>query len=341
MNYWFFLYLFTIAKCVFVLNSPNNQFPFHSMKKIVFILFLTLISFAAQSQSFYRYRFDAPWSVSVSAGPTQYYGELYSLWKYSEGIQPDWNVNIAVRRTIGTYIRARAEFTYYQISGTDIPADPRSYRNPRNLSFRARNLEASLVGEFHLKPVKVYNITRSFVNFYGFAGVGVSTNDPKAELRGTWVDLRPLQLENNPYDKYIIVFPTGIGMKYKLNVYTDLTVEMNYRWTLTDYMDDISAYNIKDFYQDLISDYGVNGDGPSPDRLRLAVRNPSFYKENGEPDVQKILNDGGRIRRGSGLDERFDGFLSLNVGLEIYLSPDIWDNWIFRNRTNEKNFRFW
>ncbi|MCS4436155.1 hypothetical protein [Aquiflexum gelatinilyticum] len=311
------------------------------MRKLALIFLLSMMAFEAYSQSFYRYRFDAPWSVSVAAGPTQYFGELYSLWKYNEGIQPDWNANIAVRRTLGTYIRARAEFTYYQISGQDPPADPRSNREPRNLHFRARNWEASVIGELHLKPVKVYNITRNFINFYGFAGVGVSSNTPKAELNGSWVDLRPLQLENNPYDKYIFVFPTGIGMKYKLNVYTDLTLEMNYRWTITDYMDDISAYNVKEFYQDLVNDYGVNGDGPRPDRLRLAIRNPNFVKDNGEPDVQKILDNGGRIRRGSGLDERFDGFMSLNIGLELYLSPDIWDNWIFRNRVNEKSFRFW
>lgn len=311
------------------------------MRRFAFFLFLLFFALDSYAQSFYRYRFDAPWSVSVSAGPTQYFGELYSLWKYNEGIQPDWNANFAVRRTLGTYIRARAEFTYYQISGQDPPADPRSFRTPRNLHFRARNWEASMVGEFHLKPVKVYNITRSFFNFYGFAGVGISSNDPKAELNGTWVDLRPLQLENNPYDKHIIVFPTGIGMKYKLNVYTDLTVELNYRWTLTDYLDDISAYNIRDFYLDVIEDYGTNGEGPRPDRLRLLVRNPSFIRDNGEPDVQKILDNGGAIRRGSGLDNRFDGFTTLNIGLEIYLAEDIWDNWIFRNRVNEKRFRFW
>lgn len=299
------------------------------------------MSTEAYSQSFYRYRFDAPWSVSASVGPTQYFGELYSLWKYNEGIQPDWNANIAIRRTMGTYIRLRGDFTYYQISGQDPPADPRSLRQPRNLHFRARNWEAAGIAEFHIKPVKVYNITRNFFNLYGFAGVGVSSNNPKAELNGTWIDLRPLQLENNPYEKHIIVFPTGIGMKYKLNVYTDLTVEMNYRWTLTDYMDDISAFNVKEFYLDLVNDYGVNGDGPRPDRLRLAIRNPDFIKENGEPDVDRILRNGGRIRRGSGLTERYDGFLSFNIGLEIYLSPDIWDNWIFRNRIYEKSFRFW
>jgi hypothetical protein len=311
------------------------------MKRLVFSLFFLVLTHLVYSQSFYRYRFEAPWSVSASLGPTQYFGELYSLWKYNEGVQPDWNANIAVRRVLGTYIKARVEGTYYQISGQDPPADPRSLRQPRNLHFRARNWEVTAIGEFYLKPVRQYNITRYFFNLYGFAGVGFSTNDPKAQLRGDWVPLRPLQLENNPYEKYIIVFPTGIGMKYKANVWMDLILELNYRWTLTDYMDDISAFNVSEFYLDLVSDYGSNGEGPNPDRLRLAIRNPDFIRENGEPDVQKILNNRGRVRRGSGLTEKFDGYLSINIGVELYLSEDIWDNWIFRNRIREKRYRFW
>jgi hypothetical protein len=311
------------------------------MKRLILSVSFLMITNLLAAQSFYRYRFEAPWSLSASIGPTQYFGELYSLWKYDEGIQPDWNANFAVRRVLGTYIKARVEGTYYQISGQDPPADPRSNREPRNLSFMARNWEVSAIGEFYLKPVRQYNITRHFINFYGFAGVGVSTNDPKAELRGEWVALRPLQLENNPYEKYIIVFPTGIGMKYKANVWMDFILELNYRWTLTDYMDDISAFNVSEFYQDLVKDYGTNGEGPNPDRLRLAIRNLDFYRENGEPDVEKILNNRGRIRRGSGLDERFDGYLSINIGVELYLSQDIWDNWIFRNRYKEKRYRFW
>ncbi|MFD2201581.1 hypothetical protein [Shivajiella indica] len=311
------------------------------MKRLILSMFFLMITHLLASQSFYRYRFEAPWSLSASIGPTQYFGELYSLWKYDEGIQPDWNVNFAVRRVLGTYIKARVEGTYYQISGQDPPADPRSNREPRNLHFMARNWEVSAIGEFYLKPVRQYNITRHFLNFYGFAGVGVSSNEPKAELRGEWVALRPLQLENNPYEKYIIVFPTGIGMKYKANVWMDFILELNYRWTLTDYMDDISAYNVSEFYQDLVKDYGTNGEGPNPDRLRLAIRNLDFYRENGEPDVDKILRNGGRVRRGSGLDERFDGYLTLNIGVELYLSQDIWDNWILRNRLKEKRYRFW
>lgn len=307
------------------------------MKKILFLA-LFLLSTSAISQSFYRFRFEEPWSISASVGPTQYFGELYSFWKYQEGIQPDWNANISFQYTFGTNLRARGDFSYIQMSGQDPPADPRSNRTPRDLSFRARNWEMSGILEYYLFPVKVNNITRNLWNAYVFAGLGMSTNNPTAQLDGNWVDLRPLQLENNPYERYIMVIPTGIGFKYKLNVYMDLSLEANYRWTFTDYMDDISAFNISEFYLDLVDDYVT---GNNPDRLRLAVRNPNFLDDNGQPDIDKILQNGGRIRRGSGLEERFDGYMTVNLGVQIYLSKDIFDNWIFRNRVNEKAFRFW
>jgi hypothetical protein len=307
------------------------------MKKLLFIL-LFLSSSLAYSQSFYRYRFEEPFSISASIGPTQYYGELYSFWKYNEGIQPDWNANIAFHYTFGTHLRARGEFTYYKMSGSDPPSDPRAYRTPRNLSFRAQNWEMSGIVEYYWYPVKVPNIHRPLWNPYIFFGLGMSSNNPETLLDDKWVDLRPLQLENNPYERYVVVFPMGLGLKYKLNVYVDLVLEGNYRFTLTDYMDDISAYNIGEFYLDLVDDYVT---GNNPDRLRLAVRNPSFLDDNGFPDVNKILRNGGRIRRGSGLTHRYDGYMTMNLGLEIYLSPDIWDNLFLRNRVNEKAFRFW
>jgi hypothetical protein len=307
------------------------------MKKSL-TLFLCLVVWEASSQSFYRYRFEEPWSISAGIGPTQYFGELYSFWKYSEGIQPDWNANFAVNYIFGTHLKARLEGTYYKMSGSDPPSDPRAYRTPRNLHFKASNIEVATLIEYYWHPVKVNNITRHLWNPYIFFGLGMSTNNPKAELNGTWVDLRPLQLENNPYEKYVVVFPMGLGFKYKLNVYMDMKFEGNYRFTLTDYMDDISAYNVKDFYLDLVEDYTS---GTNPDRLRLAIRNPQFVLDNGEPDVDAILRNNGRVRRGSGLTHRYDGYMTVSLGLEIYLSPDIWDNWIFRNRVYEKRFRFW
>jgi len=330
------------------------------MKRVLATFFVSviLLSFEAKAQSLYRFRFEEPWSVSVSGGPSQFFGELYSLWKYDEGIQPDYNFAISGRYTFGTHMKARMDFTFYQISGQDHLADPKSGRIPRNLNFRARNFEGAFLVEYYWKPVKLYNHARNFWNPYIFVGIGASSNNPYGDYYGRWIPLRNLQTEGAPYPGVVMTFPMGVGFKYKLNPYVDLLVEANYRFTNTDYLDDISAYNISEFYEELIRDYNgyflTDGNGASiigedgnavfysnPNRLRMAIRNPNFLRPDGEPDVQKILDNGGRIRRGSGLDVRKDGFMTFNVGLEIYFAHDIWDNWIFRNSPRRRSYRYW
>jgi hypothetical protein len=312
------------------------------MRGFIVSIFFTLVAINASAQAFNRFRFEEPWSVALHLGPTQYFGDLYSLWKYNEGVQPDFNVAISGRYTFGTNLKARADVSYYQISGQDNLADPRSGRIPRRLNFRARNWEAALLAEYYLKPVKVYNITREFFNPYIFAGVGVSTNDPQTRYRDRWVDLRPLRTENEAYPGVVMVFPMGLGIKYKVNVYMDFFIEGNYRFTLTDFLDDVSAFNMSGFYEDLIADY-VSGE--NPDRLRLSVRQARYLLENGEPNVALIRSTNGAPRRGSGdprenePNAKYDGYFSLNFGAEIYFAQDIWDNWIFRHRG--RGWRFW
>lgn len=316
------------------------------MKKYLFPFFLLFgTAVEVNAQSFNRFRFEEPWSFALHLGPSQYFGDLYSLWKYDEGVQPDYNIAFSTRYTFGTNMKARADITYYQISGSDDPADPASGRPPRNLNFRARNWEGALLVEYYLRPVKVYNITREFINPYVFAGLGITSNNPYTDYRDQWVPLRPLKTENKAYPATAVVFPMGLGVKYKANVWMDVFMEGNYRFTLTDYLDDVSVYDISGFYEELIADYGANGEGPNPDRLRLSVRQDRYLYENGEPNVDLIRSSNGSPRRGSGDPTlegsagKYDGYFTLNVGLEIYITEDIWDNWIFRKK--RRGYRFW
>jgi len=312
-------------------------------KKIFFIaFFLTAISIQTFAQSFNRFKFEEAWSFSLQGGPSQYFGDLYALWEYKEGIQPDYNAGFSAKYTFGTNLKARGDIGFYQISGQDDRADPVSGRIPRNLNFRSRNWEAALIVEYYLKPVKVYNITREFFNPYVFFGIGATTNNPHTLYNGKWVNLGPLRTENEYYNDIVTVFPMGLGLKYKANVYMDLFIEGNYRFTFSDYLDDVSSYNISGFYEELIDDYLS---GLDPDRLRLSIRQERFLLPNGEPNIELIRNTRGSARRGSGdprlnePDARYDGYFTLNFGAEIYFSKDIWDNWIFRNRG--RGFRFW
>ncbi|MBT0811209.1 hypothetical protein KIH41_07945 [Litoribacter ruber] len=304
----------------------------------IFLLLLPLCLQDAFGQSLYRFKFEDPWSIAIHAGPTQYFGELYSLWKYNEGIQPDYNVAVSAKYTFGTRLRARFDLTFYQISGDDKLADPRSMRTPRNLNFRARNFEGAALVEYYLKPVKLYSHNRSFLNPYIFAGLGVSSNNPYGYYRNEWVALRPLRTEGEAYSAAVLTFPMGVGVKYKITPWVDMFLEANYRFTLTDYLDDVSAYNVSGFYEELIEDYRA-GENGSEMRLIMSIRNPNFMNRFGEPDLEAIEANGGRIRRGSGLENRYDGFMTFNLGMEIYLTHDIWDNWLLRHR--RRSYRYW
>ncbi|KEO74878.1 DUF6089 family protein [Anditalea andensis] len=305
------------------------------------IIMMALFCSKAKSQNFYRYRFEAPWSIAFSTGPTQYFGELYDLWRYKEGIQPDINFAFTTRYTFGTHLKARLDATYYRISGNDQLADPKSGRIPRNLNFEAGNYEGAFSIEYYWKPVKVINHGRSFWNPYIFMGIGLSSNNPYANYNGNRIPLRPLRTENQSYAGYIFTWPMGAGIKYKFNTHLDILLEINYRFTNTDYLDDVSAFDISGFYEALIHDYQgynivVNGTTTfysNPNRLRMAVRNTDYLLDNGEPNLDAIIESNGLIRRGSGLDVRKDGFMTFNVGLEIYFVHLLKEKLIIINRS--------
>ncbi|WP_339922941.1 hypothetical protein [uncultured Cyclobacterium sp.] len=312
-------------------------------RKIFFIAFFFIaISNQIFAQGFNRYAREKAWSFSLQGGPSQYFGDLYALWEYKEGVQPDYNVGLSARYTFGTNLKARGDIGFYQISGQDDHADPESGRIPRNLNFRSRNFEAALMVEYYLYPVKVYYVSREFYNPYVFFGIGATTNNPQTLYNGEWVNLRPLRTENEYYNEIVTVFPMGLGFKYKANVYMDFFIEGSYRFTYSDHLDDVSAFNISGFYEELIEDYIT---GLNPDRLRFSIREDRFLLPNGEPNVELIRNTKGSARRGSGdprINEpgaRYDGYFTLNFGAEIYFSLDIWDNWIFSKRNRGFKFR--
>jgi hypothetical protein len=316
-------------------------------QKLLFLNLLGLASFSwtipdSNAQAFNRYRHEEPWSLIFSIGGTQYFGDLYSFWKYGEQPQPNPALNLSLRKNLAHKIKGRLDLGYYQISGDDKYANPRSTRIPRNLHFRANNFESSLVGEYYFNPIKVNNITRSTFNPYIFAGLGITTNSPKAKLDRDWMSLRPLKVENESYKNFAFTFPVGVGLKYKLNVFTDLQFEINYKWTSTDYLDDVSALNIQKAYMEAIDQYNPsNSLTYKPERLRLLVRNPNYMLPNGEPDVNKILASNGKIRRGSGNEGRNDGYLIYQVGIEIYLSQRTWDDWIIKNKKYKNFLWYW
>jgi hypothetical protein len=140
------------------------------------------------------------------------------------------------------------------------------YRYQRNLSFRNRISELSAVAYFDLFDNTATYLSRANWTPYVFIGLAGFLHNPQAQVpatdlkggalpdAGEWVDLRPLGTEGQnatlqptdanygikPYSKIQVAIPIGLGARFKLNDVLDLWAEVGFRYTFTDYLDDVS-----------------------------------------------------------------------------------------------------
>ena len=208
------------------------------MNKIIVIVLVGFLGLplAASSQSFYALRRDRNFLVSIGSGTANYYGEMVNPGEFGT-LRP--NVAIGAEYYVTNRISARAELTWFQLSGNDADAD--DDRVERNLSFRANCLELSALGAINLTPMGLRFYQRSKLNFHAFAGVGLMYFNPKAKYQGEWHALHPLRTENKDYSRVQFVIPAGIGARIKLDPFFNILIEGGYRFTFTDYLDDASS----------------------------------------------------------------------------------------------------
>ena len=130
-------------------------------------------------------------------------------------------------------------------------------RQNRNLSFRSGLLEFGVTAELYPFTEKTnhnYKIrgvwgSRSItLSPYFVTGIGFSLFQPKANLNGDWIKLQPLGTEGqglggrpDKYRRYTMSFPIGVGVKYLIDRNWSIGFEMSLRYTLSDYIDDVST----------------------------------------------------------------------------------------------------
>jgi hypothetical protein len=215
--------------------------------------------------------------VGASIGLTGFLGELGGATAIgSDGIR-DLNfnqnritINIEYRYFIERNFSVRASFLFGFLSGSDAStAEP--FRNARNLHFRAPVFELSGMIEYFLlreEPGKKspFNKNKFIFDFYVFAGVGIAYFNPQAKYEGYWVSLQPLGTEGQgidlqppKYSRFTPVIPIGFGFAKKFKNFWSAGLELTYRKTFTDYLDDVSTvyYNndkIREAYGDVAAD---------------------------------------------------------------------------------------
>ena len=212
-------------------------------------------------------------SIGFSVNALNYYGDIAPRPnRVSTDIsftRPGFGIDFVHR--FGPRYSLQAQFMYGVLKGSDAEsADPTGensqYRYKRNLSFRNQIKELSTVAIFDLFKNESTYISRVKWTPYAYIGGAAFINAPKAQApatdltgaplpeAGQWVKLRELGTEGQhstldpadanygikPYKTVQFAIPFGVGVKFRLNEVMDLWADIGYRYTFTDYIDDVS-----------------------------------------------------------------------------------------------------
>lgn len=246
----------------------------NKIKYLLAVLTVTFISYSslnAQGWKFYRHE------VNAGIGPSNFLGELGGSkgigtngWKDLKFNTTKFMTTFGYKYMVHPYFSVRTNFYIGMVSGDDATTK-NEIRQNRNLSFRSMLYELSVLAEFYpfrernyhayrLRGLKGKNILN--LSPYIFVGVSVLGFNPKAQYQGQWYALQPLGTEGqgidgNPdkYKRVTVAFPMGIGLKYAINKQWSVGAEFSGRFTLSDYIDDVSTnYYLKD---EIVAQNGV------------------------------------------------------------------------------------
>ncbi len=238
----------------------------------------------------------------LSLGSSHYVGEIGN--GGSKGFQfAPFNAEARnFRSAVGGFYRynftrrlgARLSANWVRIAAADSLSDEPS-RIARNLSFRTDIIEVGLTAEFAFIAINDLS-RRSRIDFStsAYAGIGYLWFFPQAQYEGKWYDLRPLATEGieNEYGYGSLMVPVGLAANFTFSKRTRLGLDLGYRFTFTDYLDDVStdyAYETELPYVE--SDYFDNRSDEAYERGNPDLPNKGFYKpgsRRGNPDT----NDG-------------------------------------------------
>lgn len=209
------------------------------------VVLITLLQVKADAQSaFKKHKYI---SVGFAVNAMNYVGELDPGPSFlSPGIKfTRPNFGVFMKQRLAPRYTARVSVSWGRLKGDDFEnagfGDKDINRKFRNLSFRSSILEIKADVIADLWENRGRHTKRPDYTPYVFAGIAYFHHNPKALYEGSWVALQPLKTEGKSYSLHQVAFPVGLGFRYKLGKQWDIAFEMGWRFTLTDYLDDVSS----------------------------------------------------------------------------------------------------
>lgn len=213
--------------------------------RIIYILILCFWSSLGFSQYYLEF--------GVAVGGANYLGEIGGTdqpgrdWIYDMRLsQTRTVVGGFVRYKVGHNIAFNFGVNYATLQGADSLTDYPE-RFGRNLSFRNNIIENYNRVEYIFLSVNDVGRTGRYklaFKAYLYSGVGFFYNNPKAFYQGRWVALQPLNTEGpgREYSRIQPNVPLGFGMYYTFDRKHRFGWQLGWRFTFTDYIDDISTF---------------------------------------------------------------------------------------------------
>lgn len=206
------------------------------------------------------------WEVGLNFGPSFFLGDLGGNSGKGTNNLKDMNLEFT-KMMKGVFVtmypkdwvglRLAADITYLEGSDDIITTTgiDELWRKQRNLDFKTNVFEAYVALEIF--PTMMFRSDKSYfpkLRPYGLIGAGIFNFNPKGSITDasgnkTWHKLHPLSLEgqgmaeypeSKPYKLTQFNIPLGAGIKYYASERINLSTELLYRKTFTDYIDDVS-----------------------------------------------------------------------------------------------------
>lgn len=211
------------------------------MKKILALLVIATSSFTMNAKA--QMETTQVGEYGITAGAAHYFGDINNRGAIN---RPKIAVGAFFRKQFNNYAGVRLSANFAQLGYSD-KYSQNDYQRRRNLSFNTNIFEIALRGDFNFFKFIPSDPDHSFTP-YATIGVGVFSYDPYAYLRGQKYYLRPLETEGETFYKgrkaygtMAVCFPVGMGVKYAVTEKINVSFELAYRFTTTDYIDDVSS----------------------------------------------------------------------------------------------------
>lgn len=216
------------------------------------IIFITLCAGILQSAA---QRKPQRFELMLGGGGSYYSGDLvkntFNVPYYMRVLSYSGGVGLRVH--FNNRIAFRGMYQFTNLKGADsLNVDP--LRRTRNLSFRTRVNEASIVAEIsvinwkHIYHKNIATVRDGHHNLYLFGGISLFQFNPQGWYQGEWYDLQPLGTEGQGvkpgFEKYSLTshaYIFGLGYRYKLDRNWSIGAEFSFHRTNTDYLDDLSG----------------------------------------------------------------------------------------------------